>query len=73
MRRTKVTSSNVVSVGYDQQNMRLHVEFKGGSIYEYEGVPFGEAARLTTAPSVGSYFAAHIKDKYPTKKLEGGQ
>lgn len=51
--------------------MVLHIEFKGGSVYEYSGVPFGEAARLTTAPSVGRYFAEHIKGKYNDKKLEG--
>jgi hypothetical protein len=36
MNRTKVSSSNVSSVGFE--NGVLEVEFHGGSIYRYSGV-----------------------------------
>jgi hypothetical protein len=59
--RQPVDSSNVRSVGHDPETNRLHVEFKNGSVYEYNGVPAHEHQALVNAPSVGSYLHQHIK------------
>lgn len=36
MERQKIKSSNIESMGHDGE--KLHVEFKGGKVFEYEGV-----------------------------------
>lgn len=64
MERQPVSSSNLVSVGYDPTNETLEIEFKGGSIYRYFNVPAFEHERLMAASSHGVYFNANIKDKY---------
>ena len=68
MRRNAVQSNNIKSVGYDQSQKVLEIEFKGG-VYQYLGVPQDLAESFVRAPSVGSFFATHIKDKYTTKKV----
>lgn len=64
MDRQTVSSSNLVSVGYDESSSTLEVEFKGGAVYQYFNVPLFEYERLMAAPSHGVYFSANIKDKY---------
>lgn len=71
MQRQSVVSSNVVSVGWEQDT--LEVEFRGkngaNSVYQYAGVPFLLFQELLSAASVGSYLAARIKPHYPPKKI----
>ncbi len=69
MQRSPVASSNVRSVGYDEDSQTLEVEFHGGSVYQYLGVTPSEYSALMQAASVGSYLHAHIKNKYPTEKI----
>lgn len=68
MHRQPVSSSNLVSVGYDQSRQLLEIEFKTG-LYEYYDVPEPIYSGLITAASHGSYFHAYIKDKYRYLKL----
>ncbi len=65
MNRSSVRSSNIRSVGYDPQSRKLEVEFHGGAIYEYSGVPETIHKGLMQAASKGAYFHDHIKDRYP--------
>jgi hypothetical protein len=43
----------------------LEVEFKDGSIYSYAGVPTSVYKALMGAGSLGSYFNAEIRNRYP--------
>ena len=61
-------SSNIRRVGYDADTQDLTVEFAGGS-YVYSGVDKGTADVLAADPSPGSFFARHVKTRYPTRKL----
>jgi len=61
MNRTKVTSSNIQSVGYDASTKRLEVEFAGGAVYSYEDVTPEQHNDMMIASSVGSYFAKNIR------------
>ena len=61
-------SSNIRRVGYDDDTQDLTVEFAGGS-YVYSGVSKQTAADLAADSSPGSYFARHVKNRYPTRKL----
>ncbi|TYL86104.1 KTSC domain-containing protein [Bradyrhizobium cytisi] len=64
MERIVVNSSNLVSVGYDEDSSTLEVEFKGGAVYRYLNVPSFEYERLMAANSHGAYFNANIKNGY---------
>lgn len=63
MEMTKVKSSNIASIGYDPVARRMRIAFMGAT-YDYNGVTEGEYMALLSAPSIGKYFAAHIRPKY---------
>lgn len=60
--RKPVRSSNVKSVGHDPKTNTLHVEFHGGQVHAYQGVPAEQHKAMINAPSVGKYFHQHIRD-----------
>jgi hypothetical protein len=69
MRRASVNSSNLASIGYDEQNEILEIEFNHGGIYQYYDVPTDVHNELMNASSHGKYFIANIKDNYNFKKI----
>lgn len=69
MERTPVTSSNLVSVGYNEESCVLEVEFKGGVIYEYLDVPKQVHEELMSASSHGEYMNAHVRTKYRYQRI----
>ena len=69
MKRKNVTSSNVASVGYEEETSTLEVEFKSGAIYQYSDVPKSEFEGLINASSVGMYLNSHVKTKYNYTKV----
>ncbi|MDQ6470871.1 KTSC domain-containing protein [Flavobacterium sp. LHD-80] len=69
MEREYVRSSNLKSIGYDDNNQILEIEFNHGGVYRYFGVPEDVHYELMTANSKGSYFSSHIKNIYRTQKL----
>lgn len=64
MYRQPVTSSAVVSVGYDRKRHMLEVEVDGGAVYQYLDVPAREYFALVSADSVGRYYNQEIKANY---------
>lgn len=64
MERKNVSSSNIKSIGYDENAEELEVEFKSGDVYEYFNVPVDKYKALMSALSIGTYFAANVRDKY---------
>ncbi len=69
MLRKRIASSNILSIGYDPTSSTLEIEFHSGAIYQYVNVPESIYTALMSAPSHGSYFNRHIKDKYPWKQI----
>lgn len=69
MERTPVSSSNIASIGYDEDSQILEIEFNDGSVYQYSGVPSSEHAGIMNAGSKGKYFHTNIKNRYPFVKL----
>ena len=69
MERTRVSSSNIRSIGYDAQNEVLEVEFVNGGIYQYFGVPKNIYERLMAASSKARFLSTHIRDRYRTRKI----
>lgn len=68
MDRVPVKSSNIKSVGHEQQI--LEIEFHSGAIYSYSGVPEKVYTELMSASSHGVYFNKNIKEKYQTNKIQ---
>jgi hypothetical protein len=64
MQRTPVSSSSVVSVGYDAANLVLEVEFESGSVYQYFDVPQNAYDDLLGASSMGKFLNTTIKQHY---------
>lgn len=60
MNRIPVSSSNIVSIGYDNDSMILEVEFKN-SVYRYFNIPEYIYTGLMNAASHGTYLDANIK------------
>lgn len=67
--RTPVSSSNIVSIGYEPDSGTLEIEFNNGSVYQYSNVPQAEYDGLTSAASHGTYFNANIKNRYSFVKM----
>ena len=68
MKREKVKSSNVKSVGYDEIKKIMEVEFMSGDIYQYLNVPVEVFVAVVTAPSIGSAIHKMLRNKYDFKK-----
>jgi hypothetical protein len=69
MERQSVSSSNLRSVGYDENNQVLEIEFQSGSVYEYFDVPQAVYAGLMNAPSKGAYLNDNIRPTYRFRKI----
>jgi len=63
MEREYVRSSNLKSVGYNPLNSILEVEFHGGRIYHYFGVPLEIYNALINAPSKGTFLDRNVKKR----------
>ncbi|MEH2046987.1 KTSC domain-containing protein [Nostoc sp.] len=69
MLRTRVSSSDLQSVGYDATTCILEIKFHSGGIYQYFKVPESINRGLMAAFSHGKYFHACIKDLYFYQKI----
>jgi hypothetical protein len=67
--RRPVVSSMMRSVGYDDAHAVLEIEFVTGTVYRYHAVPRREWTGLMEAQSKGRYFEAHVRDKYPMRRV----
>lgn len=59
-----VDSSNVEQVGYQEDQMELHVVFRDGSHYVYQEVPAEIFDQLLVASSKGSFLNREVKNVY---------
>lgn len=69
MERTKVNSSKIRSVGYDERSRVLEIEHNDGSVFQYMNVPREVHRRLTSAPSLVSFYQDRIEEEYSRKRL----
>ena len=69
MDRQPVSSSNIASIGYDNDTEILEVEFLNGSVYEYKNVTSVVYEELMNAASHGSYFNREIRMTYSYEKI----
>jgi len=62
IRRTFVSSSAIRSVGYDQEQRVLEIEFTSGAVYQYSDVPAEVYRGLMAAESHGRYFNQAVRN-----------
>ena len=61
MERIPISSSNIISAGYDPASQTLELEFKEGVVWQYIGVPENMWLEFLSAPSQGKYFNSQIR------------
>ena len=69
MNRIPVNSSNIRSIGYDQQSGVLEVEFSSADVYQYFNVPEYLYQQFLNASSHGQFLNEHIRYNYRYQKV----
>ena len=69
MYRTPVTSTNILSIGYDTTTATLEVEFTSGDVYQYFNVPEHLYQQFLNAPSHGQFLNDNIRYNYRYQKV----
>jgi hypothetical protein len=64
MEMTRVSSSAINAVGYDQETQQMQIKFVQGRTYIFYRVPQHIFDGLLYAGSKGTYYNRHIRDKY---------
>jgi hypothetical protein len=59
--RQNVVSSNISSIGYNNETSTLEIEFHSGSVYQYNQVPKEVYIGLLSAGSAGQQFDRYVK------------
>jgi len=65
VQRVNVSSSALISLGYDEETQTLEIEFKNGRVFQYKGVPHSTYEWLVRAPHKGGLFNRLIRDRFP--------
>ena len=69
MERHSVSSSNIVAIGYENETQTLEIEFHGGRVYQYYGVPESMYDQLMQTSSKGKFFHMYIRNGYPYSRV----
>ena len=70
MPRSRVSSSVIAAVEYDDERGTLEVEFRNGRRYVYRRVPRRVYEELLVAPSKGRFFNDRIRGVYPFGRID---
>jgi hypothetical protein len=68
MDRKRVNSSRIRSVGYDERQQVLEIEFSNGEILQYLRVSRETHRRLMAAPNAAAYFEDNIAEDYTSRR-----
>jgi len=68
MEMKMLTSSQIESVGYDNDSSTLRIKFKSGGTYDYLEVEPSVHQELLQNTSPGKYFHSNIKKVYKFEK-----
>lgn len=70
LHRQHVQSAAVRSVGYDEADWLLQVEFADGKVCNYFRVPPEEHSRLRSAPALEAYLSREIEPYFESEEAE---
>jgi hypothetical protein len=69
MERDQVSSSTIVSIGYDSSSETLEIEFQNGGIYQYYNLPETIYQQLMESTSKGQFHHAYIRNAFPYSRV----
>ncbi len=69
VRRDRVRSEAVASVGYDPATNELDIEYISGDVYRYAMVPPSVHRDLLAAKSIGAFVNRFVKPHYPGREV----
>jgi hypothetical protein len=69
MIREPISSTNIISMGYDASAETLEVEFSSGTVYQYYNVGQAIYDQLMVASSKGQFLNTYIKNAYPYSRV----
>ncbi|WP_435181617.1 KTSC domain-containing protein [Halorussus sp. AFM4] len=67
--RSPVASSSIRSIGYDDEEETLEVEFESGGVYRYADVSRETYEAFLGARSHGSYFHENVRGQYDYHRI----
>jgi hypothetical protein len=70
MARVDLQSTSLHAATYQDHSAFLELEFPGGAIYRYLGVPERVYQELLSAESKGRYFNQHIRNRFAYAKID---
>jgi len=68
IKRSRVKSSAISSIGYNAEKKILEIEYFSGEVYDYLNVPEDIFNELMQAESKGTFANTRIKDHYEFEK-----
>ena len=69
MRRKRVESSAIRSVGYNARREILEIEFTSGIVYQYDDFPQSLHDQFMRADSKGRFFRDYILDQFSVARV----
>jgi len=69
LQRHPLSSSSLVSAGYDETSSTLEIEFTAGTVYQYFDVPGNVFTEFMAAGSHGQFFHTQIKGSFRFAKV----
>lgn len=72
-RQENLDSSAIRALEYDPGRRSLIIDFANGRRYQYGCVERHTYRMISSAPSVGKFFNAYIRDNYPYRQLDTGE
>jgi len=69
MERTPVSSSMVLSLGYDEISQTLEVEFSSNLVYQYYNVPNVLYQQMMASDSIGKFVNSQVKPNFPCSRV----
>src|ERR1700749_432152 len=69
MKRIRIASTIIASIGYDETWSLLECEFMDGTIHQYSNVHRFTYDRFMTAAQKGRFFRNYIENRFPAKKI----
>ena len=64
MERQPISSSNIISAGYDPVTQTLEIEFRQNVVWQYTNFPENMWYEFLGAPSQGKYFHSQILPRF---------
>jgi hypothetical protein len=69
MNKLSVSSSNIDSIGYDEDTQTLEIDFNSGATYQFKDVPVDVWNKFKGSASKGRFFRSQIKDSYSATRM----